>query len=175
MNRVISAVRNCFRLQGHGLPFRGISASVRQTSGLKPALLASEREDDHRTLQVFLQDTKWSLMRASSWGEIPSFCGSLVSPVVLVDRQFQGSDWRTTFSSLFNPAANRCLILLSDISDPYLWNELVRHGGFDILVRPFDRSEVLRTLAFAHKHCETGWPALQMPQENAASPARRSK
>ena len=172
MNRVISAVRNCFRSQRNGSPSRGIFASRRQTSGLKPVLLASERENDHRSLQVLLQDTKWSLTRVSSWGEISSFCGCMVSPVVLVDRQFQGSNWRATVSSLFNPAANRCLILLSDVSDPYLWNELVQHGGFDILTRPFDRSEVLRTLAFAHKHCETDWPALQMPQKAPASSAR---
>src|ERR1035437_5457353 len=105
-------------------------------------------------------------MRASSWGEISSFCGCMVSPVVLVDRHFQGSNWWTTASSLFNPAANRCLILLSDVSDPYLWNELVQHGGFDVLARPFERSEVLRTLAFAQKHCEAGWPRLHLAHEN---------
>jgi DNA-binding NtrC family response regulator len=136
-----------------------------------PVLLASERDDDYQRLQAILQDTKWSVVRALSWGEVSSFCGRVASPVVLVDRHFQGSDWRFTFASLLNTTANCCLILVSDVSDPYLWNELVQHGGFDVLARPFDQAEVRRTLAFAQKHFEAGWPPLHSPQENGRAPA----
>ena len=172
MNRAISRVRNCFRsiVRGNGFPSPGTPVGGRQDSALRPVLLASERDDDYQTLQALLQDTKWSVVRAFSLGEVFSFCDCLVSPVVLVDRHFQGSDWRSTVSSLLNPAASRCLILLSDVSDSYLWNELVQHGGFDVLARPFERSEVLRTLAFAQKHCEAGWPSLHLAHENGASP-----
>jgi DNA-binding NtrC family response regulator len=141
--------------------FRSI-ASVEgrsKPSTLMPVLLASERDDDYQTFQVLLEDTKWSVARALSWGEVSGFCGRVVNPVVLVDRHFQGSDWRFTFSSLLNTTANCCLILLSDVSDPYLWNELVQNGGFDVLARPFEPSAVHRTLAFAQKHFEAGWPS----------------
>ena len=102
-----------------------------------------------------------------------SFCDRVVNQVVLLDRHFQGSDWRYSVSSLPNPAANRCLILLSDVSDPYLWNELVQHGGFDVLARPFECSALFRTLAFAQRHCEAGWPPLHLPQEKGGSPAAK--
>ena len=177
MNRVISAVRNCFRsiVRGNGFPFPGTPIGGRQDSALRPVLLASERNDDYQTLQALLQDTKWSVVRAFSLGEVFSFCDCLVTPVVLVDRNFQGPNWRSTVSSLLNPAANRCLILLSDVSDSYLWNELVQQGGFDVLARPFERAEVLRTLAFAQKHCEAAWPPLHLPHEHGASPAGGAK
>jgi DNA-binding NtrC family response regulator len=135
---------------------------------MRPVLLASERDNDFQTLQAFLQDTKLSVVLALSWGEVASFCGNVVNPVVLVDRHFQGSNWRSTVSSLLNPAANRSLILISDVSDPYLWKELVQHGGFDVLARPFERSEVLRILTFAQKHSEADWPPLHLPQKNAS-------
>jgi hypothetical protein len=61
-----------------------------------PVLLASERDDDYHVLERILQDTKWRVVRALSWGEVSSFCGRAVSPVVLVDRHFQDSDWRFT-------------------------------------------------------------------------------
>jgi hypothetical protein len=51
--------------------------------------------------------------------------------------------------TLLNTAESCCLISLSDVSDPYLWNELVHYGGFDLLARPFEQAEVHRTLAFA--------------------------
>jgi AmiR/NasT family two-component response regulator len=177
MNWVVSAVRSWFRsvVRENSLPSPGAPVGRGQASALMPVLLASERDDDYQTLQALLHNTRWSVARALSWGEASSFCGRVVNPVVLVDRHFQGSDWRFTVASLLNPTANCCLILLSDVSDPYLWNELVQYGGFEVLARPFERSEVLRTLAFAQKHCEADWPPLHLPPENGASPAGRSK
>jgi AmiR/NasT family two-component response regulator len=173
MNRAISTVRNWFRsvARGTGVPSRGAPVCRGQATALMPVLLASERDDDYQTLRALLQDTKWSVVRALTWAEVSSFCGRVASPVVLVDRHFQGSDWRFTLASLLNTTANCCLILLSDVSDPYLWNELVEYGGFDVVARPFEQAEVHRTLAFAQKHFEAGWPPLHSPHENGRTPA----
>ena len=173
MNKLISTVCDWFGsiVRADRLPYSGASVGRGQVPALIPILLASERDDDYRRLQALLQNTKWTLVRPLSWGEVSSFCDRAVNPIVLVDRHFQGSDWRFTVSSLLNTTASCCLILLSDVSDPYLWNELVQQGGFDVLARPFERSEVLRTLAFAQKHCEAGWPPLHSPQEHGRSPA----
>jgi len=174
MNRVVSAIRNWFRsvARGNGAPSLGDPVCRGQATAMMPVLLASERDDDYQRLQTILQGTKWNVVRALSWGEVAGFCGRVVSPVVLVDRHFQGSDWRFTLSSLPNTTtASCCLILLSDVSDPYLWNELVQHGGFDVLTRPFELAEVHRTLSFARKHFEAGWPPLHSPQENGRAPA----
>ena len=157
MNRTISAVRNWFRLSPAG---RG------QFPAPVPILLASQRDDDYRTLQSFLHGTKWSVERALSWNEVSSFCERHLNPVVLVDRCFQGADWQSTVASILDPAARRCVILLSDVSDPYLWNELVRHGGFDVLARPFECPEVLRILAFAQRHSTADWPSLHAPRQH---------
>ena len=145
--------------------FRRWFGSVAPSGGgaLIPVLLASERDDDYQTLQALLHNTKWSVERATSWSDVSGFCHRVANQVVLLDRHFQGSDWRRSVSSLPNPAANRSLILLSDVSDPYLWNELVQHGGFDVLTRPFESSALFRTLAFAQRHCQAGWPPLQLP------------
>jgi FixJ family two-component response regulator len=51
------------------------------------------------------------------------------------------------------------VILLSSVSDPYLWDEVAKRGGFDVLTRPFQRKAVLSMLVFAHPHCRTSWPA----------------
>ena len=58
----------------------------RQATALMPVLLASERNGDYQTLNALRHDTKWSVARALSWGEVSSFCGRVASPVVLVDR-----------------------------------------------------------------------------------------
>src|SRR5271166_7066584 len=94
--------------------FRRWFGSLGPVSGgrtLMPVLLASERDDDYQNLQALLHNTKWSVERAISWGDVSSFCDRVVNQVVLLDRHFQGSDWRRSVSSLPSPAANRCLIL----------------------------------------------------------------
>ena len=173
MNRFISAVREWFGSIGRAsqLPSPGAPVGRGQAPTVIPILLASERDDDYRTLQALLQNTKWTLERPLSWGEVSDFCDRVVNPVVLVDRHYQGSDWRFTISSILNNKESCCLILLSDVSDPYLWDELVQQGGFDVLARPFEKVSVHRTLAFAHRHFEAGWPPLHPPQENGRSPA----
>ena len=178
MNRISLAFHRWFGslARGDGDASRSLPVGDRgQTLAIMPVLLASGRDDDYQALQAIFHNTKWSMVRALSWNEVSSFCERMVNPVVLIDRHFQSSNWRSTVSSLLNPPANRSLILLSDVSDPYLWNELVQHGGFDVIARPFERSEVLRTLAFAQRHYESGWPSLHTPRKHRAWSAGRSK
>jgi PleD family two-component response regulator len=165
MKRVISEVRSWFRSSSRGRD---------QVPALIPVLLASGREDDYQTLQALLQDTKWSVERALSWNEVSHFCEGAVSPVVLVDRHFQGAHWQSTVASILDPAASTCVILISDVSDPYLWNELVQQGGFDVLARPFERSELLQTLAFAHRHSTADWPSLHLPRQHRRLARRKA-
>jgi FixJ family two-component response regulator len=162
MNGIFSAVRHWLRsVVGEKTAALGPRIERSQGLALRPVLLASERDDDHHALQTILHNTRWTLARASSWADAADFCARPGKPVILVDRYFRGSDWRFTVSSLVNLEADSCLILLSDVSDQYLWNEVVQHGGFDVLARPFEHSVVLRTLAFAQKHREGVWPPLR--------------
>jgi len=41
------------------------------------------------------------------------------------------------------------VILLSKVADEYLWNEVFRIGGFDILARPLRIEEVRRAVGLA--------------------------
>ena len=114
MNSVLSAVRRCFQPAGRGGAFRSPYGSTGhpQHSVLIPVLLASVRHDDYETFRDLTRGTKWCFVRAFSCSDIESFCACMLNPIILVDRHFQGSNWRLTISSLLCPATNRCLILL---------------------------------------------------------------
>ncbi len=166
MNRAIFRLRNWLRW---------FPVDRHQAPALKPLLLASDLDEDYQTLQALLRDTKWSLTRALSWNDVSAFYETTLNPVVLVDRYFQGSNWQSTVTSFLDPAPNGTVILLSDVSDPYLWNELVQQGGFDVLARPFDRAELLRTLAFAQRHSTGDWPPLSAPLQQRHLPEGKPK
>jgi hypothetical protein len=39
-----------------------------------------------------------------------------------------------------------CIFLVSPVKDDYLWCDVLSHGGFDVLIRPFRSEIVARTI-----------------------------
>jgi DNA-binding response OmpR family regulator len=44
------------------------------------------------------------------------------------------------------------LIVTSRLADEHLWAEVLNLGGYDVLMKPFDRLEVLRVISLAWLH-----------------------
>lgn len=150
MQDLISIIRR--RFQGRaGHQFRG------------SVLVASQRAEDQPVLHSMLVSAGWDPVSAGSLDEVLRLSAARSFPVLLCDRKLPGLEWPDGISHLASSAHHPCVVLLSDVADPYLWEELVRHGGFEILPRPFDRTEVLSTLDFAYQHWRTGWPAQHHP------------
>jgi len=42
-----------------------------------------------------------------------------------------------------------CVLLVSRVVDDYLWNEVVRRGGYDVLSKPLREEEVARAIKLA--------------------------
>jgi hypothetical protein len=134
------------------------TAGVVDRERIVPVVFASERHREVGLIQGLLSGSKWGLVRASSWTEVRAYCTGAANLLVLLDEQFQDSSWRAEIQSLPNHPA---VILISDVSDPYLWTEFVRSGGFETLARPIGREELLRVLSFARRHIVTEWPQLR--------------
>jgi hypothetical protein len=121
-------------------------------------ILASTHGEDQASLDQALLGTTWSVAPA---GDLPVVRRGLLGarlPIVLYDRDLPGPHWQEAFEDLSSARRPAALILLSNVSDPYLWEEVVQHGGFDVLTRPFRREEVLSLLLFARTHCSAVWP-----------------
>jgi DNA-binding NtrC family response regulator len=73
----------------------------------------------------------------------------LNSPVILYDRDWPNADWRTTVQALASSPHRCCVILASRVADDYLWQELIRCGGHDLLAKPFRADDVGRALKLA--------------------------
>lgn len=166
MKNIILALRERWRSGRRRTPERDLSARrppERKQPSPIPVVLASACEDDRHSLRSLLQGTQWLLLEAAAWTEVQNLAGAIVSPVILCDRNLPGLKWQNGVSAVRAAIGDPCIILLSDVSDPYLWDELVQHGGFDVLTRPFQRADVLSLLGFAHTHWKAG----------RAEPARR--
>ena len=80
-------------------------------------------------------------IQAANWSDMVKLARQVDAPVILYDRDLPGVEWQKGIPRLVSASNTPCLILLSDVSDPYLWDELVQHGGFDLLTRPFQREK----------------------------------
>jgi len=113
-----------------------------------PTLLAvTDSPSDRALLRRMVESAGWKIVLAADLEDALGICNSQAIPVALYDRDLQQVDWRQAVERL---AEQRCrVILASFVADDYLWDELILHGGFDILAKPFREDELLHTLRFA--------------------------
>ena len=69
--------------------------------------------------------------------------------VVILDRDLVEIDWRAAVRTLVTSKLQPCVILVSSVVDDYLFEELVKHGGFDVVVKPIRADELKRVLKLA--------------------------
>ena len=77
-----------------------------------------------------------------------------LAPVVLCDQDSMPGIWKEMlirFALLDQPP---CLIVVSRLADDRFWAEALNRGAYDVLLRPFDRSEVIRSVGIAILHYE---------------------
>lgn len=91
----------------------------------------------HSLWQVCLEEP-----RDGSWR-------ALSQPIILWDRDLPCGDWREVVHQLAALSHRPCVLLLSRVVDDYLWNEVVRCGGYDVLSKPLREVEVARAIRLA--------------------------
>ena len=113
-----------------------------------PTVLAiTDSPSDRALLRRMIESAGWKIAIAEDLESALEVCKSQAIEVALYDRDLQQVDWRQAVERL---AQQRCrVILASFVADDYLWDEVILHGGFDILAKPFREDEVLHTLRFA--------------------------
>lgn len=78
--------------------------------------------------------------------------------VVVCDRDIPGWEWRDLLSLLKSHAPRACFLLSSRVSDTFLWREVLRHGGYDLLPKPLNSSDANRILRRAWYYWKSNPP-----------------
>ncbi len=118
-------------------------------------VLAAVNSADRPALRAALEGSGWTLVWADDCRHACTLLSVHPLSTVICDRDLPGADWREALRAMLSTPAQVCVILASRVADEYLWREVIRRGGFDIVAKPFQREEVLRTLGFALNHWKT--------------------
>jgi DNA-binding response OmpR family regulator len=94
----------------------------------------------------------WELKLLETVDQAVSCAGSEFVALVILDRDLSEHSWRRSVQRLANARSTPCVLLASSVVDPYLFQELVKRGGFDVIPKPIQSKELARLgrLAFAH-------------------------
>jgi FixJ family two-component response regulator len=84
-----------------------------------------------------------------SFEETYALAHRLTVAVILLDRDWPGTDWRVTLRNLAASAHPACVILVSGVADDNLLREVIRLGGYDVLPKPLREDAVARVLKLA--------------------------
>lgn len=94
---------------------------------------------------------------------------NLAAPVILLDRDWPGSEWRLWVERLAASPHEPCVILVSGVADAYLWQELIRRGGYDILAKPLREGNVARIVRLALSWASAPKPAAKAENSQGVS------
>lgn len=132
----------------HSLFRGGISNRMTLRSRTTVVALVVNEQDRHVLTSVFGQDPL-DVRFAESCDEAYSVANQLSAPVILLDRDWPETEWRTAVERLTASPHRACVILVSGVSDGYLSQELIRRGGYDVLPKPLQADKVARVVKLA--------------------------
>lgn len=119
-----------------------------------PVLLASARSEDLLGIPTFLRREQWMLIKVATWTDVLQVASAVILPVVLCDRELPGLEWPHGLAQLQQSIRPPALVLLSDLTAPGVWRDLVHYGGFDMLFRPLTQERLVAALDLARTHWE---------------------
>lgn len=132
-------------IMSNGLTFDLDSNGTRST-----ILSISRDEQDHSSLQTIF--SQWDVLRAADLSAAHRALPGKNISVVVCDCDSTLEDWTEILADVQQMPVPPSVIITSRLADDRLWSQALNLGAWDVLAKPFDTAEVVRTLRNAWEH-----------------------
>lgn len=132
-----------------------------KASGPVAALVVSAHARDRQRLREIFSGMDWKLREARSCREASAALCSYWTPVIVCDRSLPDGQWKDILSLIAPMLDPPRVIVMSGSSDDLWAAEVLNMGGYGVVSKPLDETEVIHLVAAA---CRT------LPATEAASP-----
>lgn len=123
-------------------------------------LVALVESDADRQLISRVQSAhNWNVHFALGLGDAWEALNGRSTPILLCQRDYTGTNWRDVIRTASRTIKPSYTVLASRVVDDYLWNELIRWGGHDLVTQPLRAEDLLRAVRLAN----TYWASLARP------------
>lgn len=115
------------------------------------ALVITADESDQLFMTAVLEAWRWKLHFANDEFEARAVLAAESIPVVIMDGDAQAPSWRELLEQVSGSEAAKApkVIIISRVVDERLWAEVLNLGGYDLLPKPFDATELAWVLRSA--------------------------
>ena len=118
-------------------------------------LVIDPGESGCAALEAIFRAAGWYLSHARNCGEALDSLDKNPMKVVICEGELPGSGWKDVLVAIGSLPQPPLLIVTSRMADDSLWAEVLNLGGYDVLVQPFEREEVVRVIGAARRHFES--------------------
>ena len=142
-------------------PKESCSAAVRKPVTIEtgcqniPVLSVSPAAGDHTDLEALLPWPQWKVHRAAS---VASALAQLQHvrpmPLVVCERDLFQAAWQDLLMQTRLLPERPFFIVTSRSADDHLWAEALNLGAYDVLTKPFEIVELIRSLTLAWQHSQ---------------------
>jgi len=109
----------------------------------------TERSDDSAALRQIASDYRWRISIVGSSDAAVASLNEQPTPLVICDRDLASEDWREVLAKIAALPQAVCVLLASRVVDDYLWRQVIRNHGYDVVSKPFQPEELRRAVTFA--------------------------
>ena len=115
-------------------------------------LCVSPIAEDHFSLQAIFNHSRWQLYRADCLASAQAILRRCKIGVVICERNLSPGSWVDMLAEARLLPTAPSLIVTSRLADDALWAEALNLGAYDVLAKPFDHSELVRSVTSAWLH-----------------------
>jgi len=115
-------------------------------------LAISPYREDHAFLRSMFRHSHWRILGTASGREALPLLRQNSVRVVICEKDLPDCTWRAILEELSRLEVPPLLIVTSRLADDHLWAEVLNLGGYDVLMKPFDPTEVVRVVNLAGWH-----------------------
>jgi DNA-binding response OmpR family regulator len=115
-------------------------------------LLVSPHSEDQAALKQILQHGAWSISICATVSDALPLIRSLAPCLIVCERELSDGNWKTILAASEASAQPPLVLVTSRHADETLWAEVLNLGGYDVLLKPFDRREVTRVIGMAWRY-----------------------
>lgn len=109
-------------------------------------LVISSSEEDFCILTQMLGRSPFNLFRVRTFEEARTVLLQNLVPVVIADSGMADGCWKDVLCAVGSSQHPPRLVVASHLADAHLWAEVLNLGGYDVLSKPFDATEVNRAV-----------------------------
>ena len=114
-------------------------------------LSVSPSQEDPATLERIFQ-SDWGVIASATVASALSVLREIPIPIVICDCDITPGTWGEMLDHISLLPDPPLLIVTSRLADDRLWAEALNLGAWDVLAKPFDTNEVIRSVSIAGQH-----------------------